>query len=190
MSPIFTIGHSTRSVGKFTDLLRRNGVNLLVDVRSYPTSRHCPQFNRDAIPGWLAPIEYRHLPELGGRRGKQPGFHANTWWGHPSFRNYADYAESAEFTAGIEALVALSRRYTMAYMCSEAVWWKCHRRIITDYLLIRGIEVVHILEDRNEAAALSSGAVRFGPALRYPGPVSAQINLFDLDSFSDPALAA
>lgn len=179
MGPIFTIGHSTRSIDEFRSMLARNGVTMLVDVRSYPTSRHCPQFNKDAMPGWLAPILYRHLPALGGRRGKQCAVSANTWWEHPSFRNYADYAESDEFSAGIDELIALSRRYVIAYMCMETHPSQCHRRIITDYLLIRGLPVVHILEGRNEPAVLNEGAVRHGPALRYPGPVSPQISLFD-----------
>lgn len=179
MAPIFTIGHSTRSEAEFLFLLRHNGVTLLADVRSAPHSSCCPQFNRDVMPGWLAPIEYRHLPALGGYRSKQCAVSANTWWNHPSFRNYADYAERPEFEAGLDELIALSRRYVVAYMCAEAHWSKCHRRIITDHLLIRGIDVRHILDGHTDVAELSSGAERFGLGVRYPGPEPAQFTLFE-----------
>lgn len=179
MAPIFTIGHSTRTEAEFLSLLRRNGVTLLADVRSAPHSTYCPQFNREAMPGWLAPIEYRHFPALGGHRGKQCAVSANGWWEHPSFRNYADYAERPEFEASLDELIALSRRYVVAYMCAEAHWSKCHRRIITDHLLIREIEVRHILDGRTMPAELSEGAVRFGAGVRYPGEAPAQFTLFE-----------
>ncbi len=144
---IYTIGHSTREIEDFIDLLEENGIELLVDVRTFPMSRYNPQFNKEALFISLKHhgITYLHLAKLGGRRGKTSKFSHNTAWEHSSFRNYADYAETEPFREGLEELIALARKSRTCYMCSEAVWWRCHRRIITDYLLARGWNVHHIM---------------------------------------------
>ena len=147
--PFFTIGHSTWSIPDFVDLLRLGEVGLVVDVRTVPRSRTNPQFNRDALPGSLAgyQIGYEHIAELGGLRSKRRGGgeSPNTFWTNPSFRNYADYAATEPFRQGLERLVSLGRERRTAIMCAEAVWWRCHRRIIADYLVAGGETVFHIM---------------------------------------------
>ncbi|HJU20664.1 MAG TPA: DUF488 domain-containing protein [Stellaceae bacterium] len=146
---IFTIGHSTRSLAEFVALLREAGVTLLVDVRSFPRSRANPQFNAESLVPALAAegIDYRHLSALGGRRGRRRDAapSPNALWQMEAFRNYADYAMTEPFRAGLAELIALARRQRTAIMCAEAVWWRCHRRIIADYLLARGFPVMHIM---------------------------------------------
>jgi len=145
------------------ELLRESDVDLLVDVRSVPRSRTNPQFNADTLPDALAAswIAYVHLSALGGlrHRRKNAAPSPNTLWRNDSFRNYADYASTAAFRAGFDKLRALARDHCCAIMCAEAVWWRCHRRIIADYLLAAGIPVVHIM-GRNKAdpATLTPGA--------------------------------
>lgn len=173
-SPIFTIGHSTRTVPELVDLLRQNSVDLLVDVRSVPRSRTNPQFNADALPAPLgeAGIRYRHLVTLGGLRGprKDGTPSPNTLWRSDAFRNYADYAATGEFRAGLDELKTLARNHRCAIMCAEAVWWRCHRRIIADYLLVGGIPVVHIMgPGKIDAATLTPGARSLSDGtLAYP----------------------
>ena len=173
---VFTIGHSTRTLGDFVSLLRRVDVTLLVDVRSIPRSRTAPQFNGDTLPAALAAdgIGYRHLRALGGRRHHRKGAppSRNTYWRVAAFRNYADYAETDEFRAGLDGLSALARSSRCAIMCAEAVWWRCHRRIITDYLLAGGMRVEHIMGPGQVVpATLTPGArVMADGTLRYPAP--------------------
>lgn len=162
--PFFTIGHSNRGLDEFIALLRESDIRLVVDVRAFPRSRTNPAFNEDTLPKSLAghAIAYRHLAALGGRRRKSDTVpvEVNCFWTHQSFHNYADYALSAAFRAGLDELVAMGRRKRCAIMCSEAVWWRCHRRIVTDYLLARGETVLHILAAGHvEAARLIEGAV-------------------------------
>ena len=148
ISRIWTIGHSTRKIDAFISLLEQNGIKLLDDVRSWPGSKRYPQFNREALAKSLADagIRYEHLPELGGRRKPKPDSH-NTAWRNASFRGYADYMETEEFRKGVERLPALAREAgPAAIMCAEAVWWRCHRSLISDYLKARGIEVMHVLD--------------------------------------------
>lgn len=170
---IFTIGHSTRTLAEFVALLRQVDVNLLVDVRSLPRSRTTPQFNGDTLPQTLAAngIGYRHLRALGGRRhhSKCAPPSLNVYWRVAAFRNYADYAGTEEFGAALNELSALARNNCCAIMCAEAVWWRCHRRIITDYLLAQGWRVEHIMGPRQVVeAALTPGARVMGDgALRY-----------------------
>jgi uncharacterized protein (DUF488 family) len=171
---VFTVGHSTRTVAELVALLDEVEVTLLVDVRSIPRSRATPQFNGDRLPGALAAegIAYRHLPALGGRRHTRKGGPAshNPYWRVAAFRSYADYAETAEFRAGLDALEALARAETCAIMCAEAVWWRCHRRIIADYLLARGWDVEHIMgSDQVVSATRTPGSrmMRNG-TIRYP----------------------
>jgi len=162
--PFFTIGHSTRTLSDFIGLLKASDVELLVDVRSIPRSRTNPQFNRDTLPDVLAPaqIGYKHLAELGGRRGrrKDEAPSVNGYWTHPAFRNYADYAMTDEFQKGLGELLELGQRWRCAIMCSEAVWWRCHRRIITDYLLLRGETVCHIMDAQHVTTATVTPAAR------------------------------
>jgi uncharacterized protein (DUF488 family) len=161
--PIYTIGHSTRSAAELIDLLQASSIDLLVDVRSIPRSRRNPQFNIETLPGTLQhlAIGYLHIAELGGLKGRTyAGASLNAGWREPAFRNYADYAHGPRFRAGLDRLLAEARTHTASIMCAEAVWWRCHRRIITDYLLVREIEVLHILgRDQVAPASLTPGAV-------------------------------
>jgi uncharacterized protein (DUF488 family) len=145
---IFTIGHSTHSLEAFVNLLLRNEIELLVDVRRHPGSRHEPQFGEVALRGALAEqgIDYLHLPALGGRRRSRPDS-PNIAWRNLSFRGYADHMETAEFRDGLEQLMALARSQRTAIMCAEAVWWRCHRALIADALTARGWQVWHIMGD-------------------------------------------
>jgi uncharacterized protein (DUF488 family) len=158
--PIFTIGHSNRTITAFTTLLKSASVDLLADVRSYPVSRYSPQFNKATLEESLLgeEIVYRHLPALGGRRpvSKQPS--PNSLWREGGFRNYADYAMTPAFRAGLDILLELGREHTVAIMCAEADWHNCHRRIVTDYLLAANVEVHHILDRGIEAAQFTPGA--------------------------------
>jgi uncharacterized protein (DUF488 family) len=158
---VWTIGHSTRSLDEFTALLKPVAIDLLADVRSVPRSRTNPQYNRDTLPAALRAqgIGYRHLAALGGLRKARPES-SNTLWRNESFRGYADYALTPAFHSGIEELQALVSRHRVAIMCAEAVWWRCHRRIIADYLLVAGERVEHILAPgKIDPARLTPGAV-------------------------------
>jgi uncharacterized protein (DUF488 family) len=174
--PIFTIGHSTRTLAEFVALLRQVDVTLLVDVRSIPRSRTNPQFNADALPESLADagIGYQQLSTLGGRRHrrKDAAQSHNEYWRVAAFRNYADYAETAPFRAGLAALRELATGDRCAVMCAEAVWWRCHRRIIADYLLSAGVRVEHIMgAGKVVPATLTPGAqVQADGTLWYPAP--------------------
>lgn len=162
--PFYTVGHSNRSLGDFIDLLRESRVGHIADIRKIPASRANPQFNGASLADSLAAagISYGHAAALGGLRGKDrsvlPG--VNAFWTNGSFHNFADYALSVEFRAGLDRLVEAGRDRPTAIMCSEAVWWRCHRRIIADHLLARGETVQHILaQGRVEPARLTPGAV-------------------------------
>ena len=174
-STFFTIGHSTRTIAEFAGLLRQSAVDLLVDVRSIPRSRTNPQFNGESLPQALAPwrIGYEHIAQLGGHRPKADSVEPllNAYWRVRGFHNYADYALTAPFASGLLQLRELGRRHVCAIMCAEAVWWRCHRRIITDYLLAGGDRVMHILGASHiEAATLTpSAVVRDDETLVYPG---------------------
>jgi uncharacterized protein (DUF488 family) len=141
-----TIGHSTHPIDEFIGMLAAHGVELLVDVRTVPRSRHNPQFNRDALPESLrtAGIRYLHMPDLGGLRHARLDS-ANTGWRNLSFRGFADYMQTPEFAAALEKLIELSGDSRVALMCSEAVPWRCHRSLIADALSVRGIPVEHIM---------------------------------------------
>jgi uncharacterized protein (DUF488 family) len=161
---VFTVGHSTRSSNELNALLREAQVRCVVDVRSIPRSRTNPQFNSDSLRESLAAaaIDYIHLAALGGRRGRSnraPSL--NTLWRVEAFRNYADYAATEAFRSGLEQLKKLGADRTCAIMCAEALWWRCHRRIIADYLLAESIEVAHIMgPGKIEPATLTPGARR------------------------------
>jgi uncharacterized protein (DUF488 family) len=156
------------------DMLREAGVQLLIDVRSFPKSRSNPDFNDDKFPQRLADhqISYRHMLALGGRRPKQPEVEEdlNAFWRVRSFHNYADYALGLDFQSAFRELVNYGQSQSLAMMCSEAVWWRCHRRIITDWLLLHGHEVRHLMApDRIVEARPSEGAcLREGGVVIYP----------------------
>jgi len=171
---IFTIGHSTRSVEELAQILRAWGVREIVDVRTLPRSRHNPQFDASVLPKALAPygIGYRRIAALGGLRGRSKEVRAddNGAWDNPSFHNFADYALTPAFESGIAQLLDVADRGPCAIMCAETLWWRCHRRIIADHLVARGIPVVHLSSmTRAEPATLTPFA-RLGKdqRLRYP----------------------
>jgi len=172
--PFFTIGHSTRSIAEFVDLLRPAEIRLLVDVRTVPRSRTNPQYNRDILPATLAEFQvaYQHMPALGGLRprAKNVAPDVNAFWQNRSFHNFADYALSEAFRSGLAQLRALGREQRCAIMCSEAVWWQCHRRIIADYLIAAEETVFHILAGQRIEPAQMTGAAetRADGSLVYP----------------------
>jgi uncharacterized protein (DUF488 family) len=152
---VYTIGHSTREQPELFTLLRRNGVTLLCDIRTYPSSRHCPQWNQQAIiDGLPADIGYRHLPALGGRRAALPVNESiNGAWRNISFRGYADYMQSPAFGTGLAELLQLAARHTVAIMCAEAVPWRCHRSLVTDALIAHSVPVCHIMSSNTTTPA-------------------------------------
>jgi uncharacterized protein (DUF488 family) len=162
-NPLFTIGHSTRTAEELIALLREVGVTLLVDIRTVPRSRFNPQFNTDVLPETLAAagIGYRHFPALGGLRHRPKGAppSPNGLWQSEAFQAYADYAMTAPFRDALDELRGHSQDHVCAIMCAEAVWWRCHRRIVADYLLAAGDAVEHIMgEGKIEPATLTPGA--------------------------------
>jgi uncharacterized protein (DUF488 family) len=172
--PVFTIGHSTRPLAEFVNLLKEADVALVADVRTVPRSRTNPQYNRDTLPGALAEfqIAYDHIAALGGLRGREHGIPpaVNAFWDNASFHNYADYAMTAPFRSGLDALRTRAHAQRCAIMCAEAVWWRCHRRIIADHLLHEGETVFHILGEGRFEPARMTEAARPGPngTLVYP----------------------
>lgn len=171
-----TIGHSNRSLEEFLDMLRAAQVRLLIDVRSFPRSRTNPVFNIDSLPDDLSRVQigYRHIPALGGRRSRQSGIDegVNAFWRVQSFHNYADYALGDEFAAAFDELVRLGREQRLALMCAEAVWWRCHRRIIADYLLLNGHAVDHLMAPGQIDPALPTPGARSAAdgKVVYPAP--------------------
>jgi len=167
---IWTIGHSTRKIDTFISLLEAHGIKLVVDVRSLPGSKRYPQFNKEALAELLREhgIRYEHLPELGGRR-KARHDSRNTAWRNASFRGYADYMETEEFGKGVKRLVDLANESgPTVIMCAEAVWWRCHRSLISDYLKVRGIEVIHIIDaKKTEPHPFTPAACIVGGTLSY-----------------------
>lgn len=169
--PIFTIGHSTRTFDAFLALLRRESIGHLVDVRRFPGSRRHPHFQSAALAAALRGegIAYTHARALGGRRAASP-HSANVGWRNASFRGYADHTATAEFQQALEEVVAIGRDVPSTLMCAEAVPWRCHRTLIADALLARGIEVRHILDGATTRHVLTSfGTIRNG-CVEYPGP--------------------
>jgi uncharacterized protein (DUF488 family) len=166
---IWTIGHSTRDIASFISLLQANGIKLLVDVRTLPGSKRYPQFNKEALADSLGKsgIRYEHFPELGGRRKARPDS-SNTAWRNASFRGYADYMETGDFDKGVKRLLDLADTNPTAIMCAEAVWWRCHRSLISDYLKALGIEVMHILDaNKTEPHPYTSAARIVNGKLSY-----------------------
>jgi uncharacterized protein (DUF488 family) len=168
---IWTIGHSTLSVEDFLARLRSFQIDLLADVRSFPGSRRYPHFNKENLSAALidAGICYEHLRELGGRRRPRPDS-LNMTWRNESFRGYADYMETLAFREGVEHLLTTAQHQRVAIMCSEAVWWRCHRSMISDYLKVKGIEVMHIMnEGKAEPHPFTSAARVIKGELSYRG---------------------
>jgi uncharacterized protein (DUF488 family) len=162
-NPFFTIGHSTRSIEEFISILQEVEIRQVIDVRTVPRSRTNPQFNRDAFSVSLAQFQigYEHLAALGGLRGIQRNVspETNAFWENKSFHNYADYAMGKEFHSGLEKLREIGHATRSVVMCAEAVWWRCHRRIISDYLIAAREEVFHIMsEGRLEPAHMTPAA--------------------------------
>jgi uncharacterized protein (DUF488 family) len=168
---VLTVGHSTRSIDEFISLLEAQAVEQLVDVRSIPKSRHVPQFNSDALAASLheSGIEYVHLPSLGGRRHAKKDS-PNTGWRNAAFRGYADYMSTEEFRDGVDRLLELAHQKRTAIMCAEAVPWRCHRSLIGDALLMRGVHVEDImsLTSRREHELTPFAKVN-GGEITYPG---------------------
>lgn len=182
MPPVFTAGHSTRPVEELLALLAEHGVRTLVDVRRYPASRRHPQFSRDALAASLAGagIQYVHEPDLGGRRTARPDS-PHTAWRVEAFRGYADYMETLEFQAALDRLIDHAQHETVSILCAEALPWRCHRRLISDALVARGVTVLHILgPHRAEPHELDPNArILTGGRLLYAGPAGKQPSLFD-----------
>lgn len=172
---ILTVGHSTHPLEEFLALLRDAAVTAIADVRRVPGSNRYPWFNQDALAQSLADagIGYRRIDQLTGRRPRQRDVPdaVNGLWRNRSFHNYADYALSAEFESGLTELIGDAAAGRTAVMCSEAVWWRCHRRLIADHLLARDIEVAHLMPDgRLDDAQLTPGAVVRDRRVEYPVP--------------------
>jgi uncharacterized protein (DUF488 family) len=176
---LFTIGHSTRSIEEFIELLKKHEVQLLVDVRRFPASRRYPHFNQATLTQSLsdAGIRYRHMPGLGGRRPSKPDS-VNDGWRNAGFRGYADYMQTEEFWKTLEELMLMGRTSRTAVMCAEAVPWRCHRNLISDALLTRGWQVSHILSaSKVDDHELTSFARVSGSRLLYPSG-NGQVALF------------
>ena len=168
---LWTVGHSTRSIEDFVAILKSFDLQVLIDVRSFPGSRRYPHFNREPLRESLSGegIEYVHSPELGGRRRARPDSH-NLAWRNESFRGYADYMETERFPAAIERLVEIAKDRRAVVMCAEAVWWRCHRSLISDYLKVRGLNVLHIIAaGKSEEHPFTSAARIVDGRLSYRG---------------------
>ena len=168
---IWTVGHSTRGGEEFVLILRAHEIEVLVDVRTFPGSRRYPQFNRDPLAESLreAGIDYKHKASLGGRRKPRPDSH-NTAWRNEQFRGYADHMETDEFKDGVKELLELASSKRVAVMCAEAMWWRCHRSLIADYLKAEGHEVIHILDEKKtEEHPFTSAARIIDGRLSYRG---------------------
>ncbi len=167
---LFTVGHSTRTLEQFIQLLRAHGVMRLVDVRTIPKSRHNPQFNRETLPKDLrrAGIRYTHLASLGGLRRPRADS-ANLAWRNASFRGYADYMQTKEFEAGLKRLIELAQKECVAVMCAEALPWRCHRSLIADALLVRGFQAAEIQSPvRAQVHKLTAWGKADGDRITYP----------------------
>jgi uncharacterized protein (DUF488 family) len=173
ISQIWTIGHSTRDIDDFIAALKANEIELVADVRMLPGSKRYPQFNKESLADSLQKvgIRYEHFRELGGRR-KPKANSRNTAWRNAAFRGYADYMETDEFGKGANRLVCLAQeRGPTAIMCAEAVWWRCHRALISDFLKARGVNVTHIIDvKKTEPHPFTSAARMIDGALSYKSP--------------------
>ncbi len=167
---VLTIGHSTRTLEEFVQLLEAYGITLLVDVRTVPRSRHNPQFNKETLPNNLKHygVRYIHMPEIGGLRHPKHQS-VNTAWKNSGFRGYADYMQTHEFIDSLLKIVALARENRLALMCAEALPWRCHRNLLSDALVVRNIKVEHIIsKDSVFNHELNSLAQVEGTKITYP----------------------
>ncbi|HWJ41306.1 MAG TPA: DUF488 domain-containing protein [Candidatus Limnocylindrales bacterium] len=174
---IFTIGHSTHPIERFLELLGEHRIAVVADVRSFPSSKRWPQFNQVELSASLerANIEYRWIKRLGGRRSSKRADSPHTAWQLPAFRSYADYTESADFEDGLRELIQVATASRTAYMCSEGLWWRCHRRIISDNLVVRGWTVEHIMPTgKLSPHALAPFARVVDGRIIYDGPVTTE----------------
>jgi uncharacterized protein (DUF488 family) len=172
LAAVWTVGHSTRTLDEVVALARGHGITVIADVRKIPRSRRHPHFNGDALARDLpaAGLAYMAVPGLGGLRTPRARS-MNTAWRNPSFRAYADYMQTEEFASHLDALVARAERDAIALMCAEALWWRCHRSLIADALVARGLTVQHIMTaDRAERHVLRPWARVEGVRVFYPGP--------------------
>ncbi len=173
---LYTIGHSTHTEEEFISLLKKYKIEVLVDVRSFPGSKHVPQFNQQNMEIWLPrnDIKCLHMPELGGRRNKNKEIDESlvSGWKSPSFRNYATYSLTQKYQEGIDRLTKLSNQNTLCYMCSEAVPWRCHRLIISNTLVSNEMSVYHIMTEKkvitHEVGMYGAKAIKKGSQLIYP----------------------
>lgn len=171
MAVVYTIGHSTRPIDEFTEILKAYGINLLADIRTVPRSRHNPQFEEAALREALEShkIGYLHVAALGGLRHARKDS-INRGWKNASFRGYADYMQTPEFSSAMDELIALANKKTVAIMCAEAVPWRCHRSLVGDALLARDIEVVDILSETSaKPHKMTPWAKVDGTSITYPG---------------------
>lgn len=169
---VCTIGHSTRAIEEFMTLLTVNDIDCVIDVRTVPRSRHNPQYNQDALPAALAAygIEYRYFQDLGGLRHASKNS-TNTGWRNASFRGYADYMQTEKFSDAVDQLQALARACRCVMMCAEAVPWRCHRSMVGDALLVRGLQVEHIVTGaKRRPHKLTPFAHVNAMAITYPAP--------------------
>lgn len=169
---IWTIGHSTHSLDEFIALLNAHNIETVADIRNFPGSKRFPHFNKEALQGALQnnSIHYIHFKELGGRRKPVADSH-NSRWRLPAFRGYADYMETKEFHNAIDHLQSKALKHRTAYMCSEAVWWSCHRSLVSDYLKARGWKVLHIMSaTKADEHPYTSAARIINGELRYDDP--------------------
>jgi uncharacterized protein (DUF488 family) len=175
---VLTVGHSTRPLAEFIALLTAHAAARLIDVRTVPRSRHNPQFDRDTLPAALAAegIGYEHVAGLGGFRRTHPGSF-NTGWRNSSFRGYADYMQTADFAEHLAELIAMAKRERIVLMCAEAVPWRCHRSLIADALVVRGLRVEEIIsQTRRQVHALTSFARVTGTTITYPPEAAPLLN--------------
>ena len=170
---VFTIGHSTHTAGEFVALLQQHDVRQIADIRTVPRSRRHPHFGGEALTATVEPagIVYRRFPALGGLRRPRPDS-IHTAWTHPSFRGYADHMDSKEFGAALEALMSYASVAPTAVMCAEALWWRCHRRLLADALTVHGVAVLHILAPgKAQPHEITPFAHVRGARVSYPGLV-------------------
>jgi uncharacterized protein (DUF488 family) len=175
---IMTIGHSTRPLGEFINILQSHSVTLLIDIRTVPRSRHNPQYNKESLPESLAAagIGYEHFAGLGGLRRPRPDS-TNTGWRNAGFRGYADYMQTPEFDSNVEKLIGRARTQRLVVMCAEALPWRCHRSLLADALIVRGVKVAHIMSETNaKEHTLIPWATLSGTRITYP-PDTLPLNL-------------